>query len=434
MFLQTLPLVFVLAGVVLYTVLAGADFGAGMWRLGAGGGERGERIRDHAHHSMGPVWEANHVWLIFVITVAWTAYPTFLGSAASTLAAPFFIAALGIILRGASYALRSVASTSRESRMVDGAFAVASLVTPFALGTMAGAIAAERVPVGNAAGGLISSWTGAVPILIGVLAVVFSAYLAAVYLAADAARHGDQELVEAYRVRALGAGTAAGALSIVGLVVLHADAHSLYTELVHGAALAVLIVSLLAGTAALALVATRRFEPARFVAALAVAAVVAGWAFARYPVLLPGLTVSQAAAPHDTLVAVVIAVLAGGAILFPSLGLLFGLLLRGQLGGHGAAGTAADAAGAGVAGAGGGAAAVAPGRAPRSTPLQARVAVALLIAGVGFLNAADAGWAHLIGVFALFGFMVIGFAAIVPRALVEDTDVNGQLGKAGPRA
>ena len=297
MFLKTLPLVFVLAGLVLYTVLAGADFGAGMWRLLAGTGERGERIRDHAHHSMGPVWEANHVWLIFVITVAWTAYPVFLGSVASTLAVPFFIAALGIILRGASYALRSAASTSRESRMVDSAFAVASLVTPFALGTMAGAIAAERVPVGNAAGGLFSSWTAPVPILIGVLAVAFSAYLAAVYLAADAARHGDPELEEAYRVRALGAGAAAGALAIVGLVVLHADAHSLYTGLLHGAALAVLIVSLLAGTAALGLVATRRFEPARYVAALAVAAVVAGWAFARYPVLLPGLTVEPGGRP-----------------------------------------------------------------------------------------------------------------------------------------
>jgi cytochrome bd ubiquinol oxidase subunit II len=415
MFLKVLPLVFVLAGVVLYTVLAGADFGAGMWRLLAGSGERGERIRDHAHHSMGPVWEANHVWLIFVITVAWTAYPTFVGSVASTLAAPFFIAALGIILRGASYALRSVADTSRESRMVDGAFAVASLVTPFALGTMAGAIAAERVPVGNAAGGLFSTWTGAVPILIGVLAVTFSAYLAAVYLAADAARHGDPELEDAYRVRALGAGVGAGVLSIVGLIVVHADAHSLYTGLVHGAALAVLILSLLAGAAALALVVTRRFEPARYVAALAVAAVVAGWAFARYPVLLPGLTVSRAAAPHDTLVAVVIAVLAGGALLFPSLGLLFGLMLRGRLGEHGEAGAAeAD-------GADGGAAASARGRPPRSTALQARVAVALLIAGVGFLNAADAGWAHLIGVFALFGFMVIGFAAIVPRALAQDT-------------
>src|ERR1700722_1593612 len=187
--LQALPLVFILAGLVLYTVLAGADFGAGMWRVLAGPGERGERIRDHPHHSMGPVWEANHVWLIFVITVCWTAYPVFLGSIASTLAVPFFIAALGIIMRGASYALRSGASSSRELRFVDGAFALGSLVTPFALGTMAGGIAAERIPVGNAAGGLFSSWLNPVSILIGALAVVFSAYLAAVYLAADAARH-----------------------------------------------------------------------------------------------------------------------------------------------------------------------------------------------------------------------------------------------------
>ena len=425
MFLKDLPLVFVLAGLVLYIALAGADFGAGMWRLFAGGGERGERIRDHAHHSMGPVWEANHVWLIFVITVAWTAYPVFVGSVASTLAVPFVIAALGIIVRGASYALRSAASTSREFRMVDGAFAVASLVTPFALGTMAGAIAAERVPVGNAAGGLFSSWTGVVPILIGVLAVMFSAYLAAVYLAADAARHSNRELAEAYRVRALGAGSVAGALAIVGLIVLHADAHSLYTGLLRGAALAALIASLLAGAAALGLVARRRFEPARYVAALAVAAVVAGWALARYPVLLPGLTVGQAAAPHDTLVAVVVVVLAGGAILFPSLGLLFGLLLRGRLGEPG--GPDRTAADAGVVGVG---ALVHP---PHSTPLQVRLAVALLIAGVGFLTLAETGWAHFIGVFALFGFIIVGFAAIVPGALADDSDVNDQLGKAGPR-
>ncbi|HEY2319565.1 MAG TPA: cytochrome d ubiquinol oxidase subunit II [Solirubrobacteraceae bacterium] len=407
MFLKTLPLVFMLAGLVLYTALAGADFGAGLWRPLSGPGERGARIRDHAHHSMGPVWEANHVWLIFVLTVAWTAYPTFVGSVASTLAVPFFIAALGIIMRGAGYALRSTASPGRELQLVDGAFAVASLVTPFALGAMAGAIAAERVPVGNAAGGLWSSWTGPVSILIGVLAVLFSAYLAAVYLAADAVRHGDDELAEAFRVRALGAGITAGAVAIAGLVVLHADAHSLYTELLHGAALAVLIVSLIAGTAALILVALRRFEPARYVAALAVAAVIAAWAFARYPVLLPGLTVSEAAAPHDTLVAVVVVVLAGGAILFPSLGLLFTLLLRGRLGDQGGA-TAGQAGQAPT------------GAAPRSTPLQARIAVALLIIGIGFLNAADAPWAHVIGVFALFGFIIVGFAAIVPRALAEE--------------
>ena len=93
MHLYELPLIFVLAGLVLYTVLAGADFGAGFWQLAAGSGERGERIRDHAHHSMAPVWEANHVWLIFVLTVFWTAYPVAFGSIASTLCVPLFIAA-----------------------------------------------------------------------------------------------------------------------------------------------------------------------------------------------------------------------------------------------------------------------------------------------------------------------------------------------------
>jgi cytochrome d ubiquinol oxidase subunit II len=433
MFLQTLPLVFVLAGLVLYTVLAGADFGAGIWRLLAGRGELGEQIRDHTHHSMGPVWEANHVWLIFVLTVTWTAYPTFFGSVASTLSVALFIAALGIILRGASYALRSGAGSSRELRAVDGVFAVASLVTPFALGTVAGGIAAERVPVGNAAGHLFSSWLNPVSILIGLLAVAFSAYLAAVFLAADAHRLNERELQDAFRLRALGAGLVAGALAIAGLIVVHADAHSLYTGLLHGAALAVLILSLVAGAAAIALVATRRFEPARFTAALAVAAVVAGWAFARYPTLLPGLTVDQAAAPHDTLVALVVAVLAGGAILFPSLALLFALLLRGGLGhpepGAGAPGARAPGAGARALGAGAPgagapdppAAPPPPGGLPIAPPSRAKIAVALLIVGIGLLNAADAAWAHAIGVVSLFGFMVVAFAAIVPRALATDT-------------
>ena len=115
-------------------MLGGADFGAGIWQLLSGPGERGERIREHAHESMGPVWEANHVWLIFVLTVTWTAYPVFFGSIASTLSVALFIAGLGIILRGASYALRSGAADGRETLMVDGAFSIASLVTPFALG------------------------------------------------------------------------------------------------------------------------------------------------------------------------------------------------------------------------------------------------------------------------------------------------------------
>ncbi|MFZ0090290.1 MAG: cytochrome d ubiquinol oxidase subunit II [Solirubrobacteraceae bacterium] len=411
MFLDTLPLVFVLAGVVLYTVLSGADFGAGMWRLWAGGGKRGERIRDHAHHSMGPVWEANHVWLIFVLTVTWTAYPVFFGSVASTLSVALFIAALGIILRGASYALRSGAAGDRELRMIDAAFAVASLVTPFALGAAAGGIAADRVPVGNAAGDLFTSWLNPTSILIGALAVAFSAYLAAIFLAADAARAGEPDLVEAFRVRALAAGMAAGGLALAGLIVLHGDDHSLYSGLVHGSALVVLIVSVLVGTATLALDATRRFELARYTAAVAVALVIADWLVARYPSLLPGLTIHQAAASHSTMICLVVAVLAGGALLFPALGLLFSLTLRGRLGQGGAVPTEGPAA----------SAAVSPLRRLGARPsLDLRIAAALLIIGIGMLNAASAPWAHAVGVVSLFGFVLVGFAAVIPRALAED--------------
>ena len=284
--LRTLPLVFVLAGVVLYTVLAGADFGAGIWQLLSGPGERGERVREHAHESMGPVWEANHVWLIFVLTVTWTAYPVFFASIATTLSVPLFIAGLGIILRGASYALRSGAADSRETLLVDGAFSIASLVTPFALGCMAGALAAERVPVGNAASHQFSSWLSPVPVMVGALAVGFSVYMAAIFLAADAHRTGNRALADSFRIRALGAGGAAGAVAIVALVVVHGDAHSLYVGLVHGGALATMLVSVVAGLITLGLVWARRFEPARVTGAIAVAAVIAAWALARNPVPL----------------------------------------------------------------------------------------------------------------------------------------------------
>ncbi len=404
--LDVLPLAFVLAGLVLYTVLAGADFGAGFWQLLGGRDEHADAVRDHAHHSMAPVWEANHVWLIFVLTVTWTAYPTYFGSVASTLAVPLFLAALGIILRGASYALRAGVSTRRQLRAVDSAFAIASLITPFALGTVIGGVASERVPVGNAAGHLFSSWLNPTSIMIGVLAVVTSAYLAAVFLAADAERVGDRWLEEAFRARALAAGIGAGAIALAGLVVLHGDAHSLFEELVHGAALAVLIVSVLAGGLTLFLVWSRRLTAARYSGAIAVAAVVAGWAVARYPTLLPGLDVHQAAASHDTLVTLVVAVIAGGVLLFPSLGLLFSLTLRGRFDPH-------EPPGASPAGA--------PGlRSVIGPAVGARLAVALLIVGIGLLNGADAGWAHAVGVISLFGFMVLGFALIVPRAVAGD--------------
>jgi cytochrome d ubiquinol oxidase subunit II len=114
--LYELPLLFALIGLAFYTVLAGADFGAGWWQLTAGNGPDAASIRNHAHRAMGPVWEANHVWLIFVLTVVWTAYPSAFGSIASTLSTPLFIAAVGIIFRGTAYALRAGASAARELR------------------------------------------------------------------------------------------------------------------------------------------------------------------------------------------------------------------------------------------------------------------------------------------------------------------------------
>src|SRR5471030_471090 len=134
MHLYDIPMVFILVGLALYAVLGGADFGAGLWQLLAGireSDEDAQRIREHAHHSMAPVWEANHVWLIFVLTVMWTAYPAAFGSIASTLAAALFLAGVGIILRGASYALRAGIESRREQRLLDTVFAAACLITPF---------------------------------------------------------------------------------------------------------------------------------------------------------------------------------------------------------------------------------------------------------------------------------------------------------------
>jgi len=401
--LQTLPLVFALAGLVFYVVLGGADFGAGLWQLTAGRGPRSDRLRDHTHHAMGPVWEANHVWLIFVLTVTWTAYPQVFASIASTLSVPLFVAAIGIILRGGAYTLRPGMRSTRERRAVETVFSASSILTPFALGAMLGGVAAGRVPVGNAAGDLISSWWNPLGVMVGLLSVATSAYLAAVFLCADAVRLGEPELEARFRRRALIAGVVAGAAAAAGLVALRFDAHRVYEHLLFGRGIFALVVSVAAGVATLVLVVRRRYEWSRYTAALAVAAIIAGWALAQSPVLLPGLTVKQAAASHDTLVALTVAVVGGGIVLFPSLGLLFRLFLAGRL----------DHAPPGAAGV---PVAVRPLAAP--SPAIARSAGACLVAGVGLTTIADAGWAHAVGVTCLLGFVALGArAALTPEFL-----------------
>ena len=414
MVLDTLPIVFVLTGLVFYVVLGGADFGAGLWQLLAGRGAPAQRIRDHAHHAMGPVWEANHVWLIFVLTVLWTGYPQVFASIASTLSIPFFVAAVGIILHGGAYALRSGTRTAREVRMVETVLSVSSILTPLALGMVVGAIAGGRVPVGNAAGDPVTSWLNPLSVTIGLISVAFSAYLAAVFLSADAVRRGEAGLAERFRARAFVSGAVAGVAAVAGLVALRSDAPDLYHELVLGRGLPALAVSVVAGLATLGLVRRRRYEPARYTAALAVAAVIAGWALAQEPDLLPGYTIHQAAAPRDTMIALIVAVIAGGIILFPALAVLFRLMLAGQL-------TPGDAA------------ADPPGEArPPSSGAgtAARAAAACMVVGLGFLTVADAGWAHAIGVAAWFGFAILGAAALIAPEVGGARDSPARAGAA----
>jgi cytochrome d ubiquinol oxidase subunit II len=190
-------------------------------------------------------------------------------------------------------------------------------------------------------------------------------------------------------------------VAIGGIFVIHADAYQLYRGLVSARALPAVIVSVLAGGTTLALVWARRYEPARYSSALAVAAIIAGWALAQSPTFLPGLTVRQAAAPHDTLVAVVVAVLAGGLLLLPALGTLFRLTLRGRLGeGHASIDEAAPTGGMALT--------------PRRTSLLVRLAGALLLAGIGLTVVADAEWAHLLGGACYLSFLVVAFSVAVP--------------------
>jgi cytochrome bd ubiquinol oxidase subunit II len=319
-------------GLTAYAVLGGADFGAGLWDLTAGGAERGGRARGLIQRSMSPVWEANHVWLIFVLVVLWTCFPVFFGSVASTLYVPLLLAAGGIILRGTAFAVRGQAATIREARGLGALFALSSVVVPFCLGAALGGIASGRVPVGNAAGAEFDSWINPTSILVGALAVVTGAYLAAVYLAGDATKIDEQDLAEGFRRRALGAGVLSGALAIGGLAVLRSDARPLYDELTSGEGLAFVLASAAFGLGTLALVWVRRLELARAAAAGAVACVAVGWAFAQGPDLLPGeLTLDEAAASDATLTAVLIAVAFGMIVLVPSLVLLYRLTLRGVL-------------------------------------------------------------------------------------------------------
>src|SRR5262245_7032581 len=169
--MSTAAAVVLFVGVTAYAVFGGADFGAGFWDLVAGGTTRGERPREVIDHSIGPVWEANHVWLIFVFVVLWTCFPEAYGSIMLTMFVPLTLAALGIVLRGASFAFRKAVFRTRDRRNFGAAFAISSVIVPFCMGAVAGGIASGRVPAGGKAGDPWSSWINPTSLVSGVLAI-----------------------------------------------------------------------------------------------------------------------------------------------------------------------------------------------------------------------------------------------------------------------
>ena len=315
-------------GVTAYAVFGGADFGAGFWSLVAGGDSRGRRARGLIDWAIGPVWEANHVWLIFVLVVLWTGFSLAFESIFSTLFIPLSLAALGIVLRGSGFAFHHTARRLKGREMAERLFGVSSLLTPFFLGTVVGAIAAGRVPVGNAVGDAVTSWLNPLSLLIGALFVATSAYLAAVFLVSDARRAGADDLERYFASRALATAVATGALAIAGLVALRADARYVYDGLT-GDGLPLVIVSLLCGAAVLVLLRRGARRGPRPLAVGAVVAVVWGWGVAQHPYLLPQvLTIDAGAAPSDTLTALLIVLAIAVVLVLPSIGLLFTLTQR----------------------------------------------------------------------------------------------------------
>jgi cytochrome bd ubiquinol oxidase subunit II len=321
--LANVVLGFLWGGITAYVLLAGADFGAGFWDLLAGSAAAGIAKRRRIAESIGPVWEANHVWLIFALVVTWTGFPTVFSAIASTLYVPLTAVAFGVILRGSAFAFRGAVSELSLQRAFGIAFAASSVVTPFFLGTVAGAIASGRVPVGIARGDVITSWLNPTSLLGGLLAVEVSAYLAAVYLTRDCERHGEAELTQYFRRRAVVMGVITGLTAIAGIGVLHADAPRLFSGLTQRG-LPLVVASVVFGALSLALLLLRRYVAVRATAALAVVAVLWAWGVAQYPDVLAGvITVRAAAAQEPTLLPLVVSLSIGSALLIPALLLLY---------------------------------------------------------------------------------------------------------------
>ena len=320
-----------MAAMTVYAVFGGADFGAGFWDLVAGGTRRGERPRAVIDSSIAPVWEANHVWLVFCFVVLWTCFPDAYASITLTFFVPLTLAAFGIVLRGASFAFRKAVLRTNQRRAFGAIFAISSVVVPYCLGAVLGGIASGRVPAGGEAGDPWHSWVNPTSVVVGVLAVCVAAYLASVYLVWDAQRLGEGEMVTYFRRRAVAAAVVTGGVAVVGIIVIHGDSDRVFHGLMTRA-LPLVLLSGVAGVTALWLLRHRPRRGARPAAMIAVASLMVAWGVAQWDYLIPeSLTVSGAAAPSGTIGAVLVAAGLAVLIIVPAFVLLYVLDQRSLL-------------------------------------------------------------------------------------------------------
>jgi cytochrome d ubiquinol oxidase subunit II len=316
-----------LMALIAYAVLGGADFGGGIWDLFARGPRRDEQ-RDAIAHAMGPVWEANHVWLIFVIVLMFTAFPRAYAALSIALYLPFHLVLLGITLRGAAFIFRAysprrggVRRTPAERRW-GAVFGTASVLTPLLLGMCLGAVSAGnlRLSGGQVIVQGIAPWLRPLSLTFGALALALCAYLAAVYLVNET----DGALREDFRRRALAAGTVVVGISVLLLPLLRAEAQHLWHGLIRGPGTIVLAPGIAAALISGLALLRRRHRLARAAAVAQVACLLAGWGLAQMPyIIYPDLTLADAAAPKLTLLFVLLTAPPGLLVLLPSLWLLF---------------------------------------------------------------------------------------------------------------
>jgi cytochrome d ubiquinol oxidase subunit II len=316
-----------LVSLIAYCVLAGADFGGGVWELFATG-SRAERQRRLVDDAIAPVWEANHVWLILIVVLLFTGFPPAFAAASIGLHVPLTLMLIGIVLRGSAWAFRRYGGRPRWGRV----FAFASAATPIFLGISLGAVTSGALrmgPDGAPELGFFRPWLAPFPLAVGAFALALFAYVAAVYLAVEA---DDPELRDDFRSRAIISAIAVGACALAaGLLAAPGARHFRDSLLRSPWSWPLQISTGLAAIAALWALWTRRFRAARALAVIQVASIVGGWGAAQYPYLIaPDLTLAAAAAPDSTLRLLLIALAIGGVVLFPSLWWLFRVFKRGD--------------------------------------------------------------------------------------------------------